>query len=74
MALHDLRQNTTFVVKCTALNRYTVAFQGKMADGSAITNAAGTVSAVKLGAGALTSGESQLQARPFSYRQGEHRL
>ena len=67
MALHDLRQNTTFVVKCTALNRYTVAFQGKMADGSAITGAAGTVSAVKLGAGALTSGESQLQGSTIQF-------
>ena len=67
MALHDLRQNTTFVVKCTALNRYTVAFQGKMADGSAITDAAGTVSAVKLGAGALTSGESQLQGSTIQF-------
>ena len=67
MALHDLRQNTTFVVKCTALNRYTVAFQGQMADGSAITNAAGTVSAVKLGAGALTSGESQLQGSTIQF-------
>ena len=67
MALHDLRQNTTFVVKCTALNRYTVAFQDKMADGSAITDAAGTVSAVKLGAGALTSGESQLQGSTIQF-------
>lgn len=67
MALHDLRQNTTFVVKCTALNRYTVAFQGKMADGSAITDVAGTVSAVKLGAGALTSGESQLQGSTIQF-------
>ena len=67
MALHDLRQNTTFVVKCTALNRYTVAFQGKMADGSAITDAAGTVSAVKLGAGALTSGEIQLQGSTIQF-------
>lgn len=67
MALHDLRQNTTFVVKCTALNRYTVSFQGKMADGSAITEAAGTVSAVKLGAGALTSGESQLQGSTIQF-------
>lgn len=67
MALHDLRQNTTFVVKCTALNRYTVAFQGEMADGSAITEAAGTVSAVKLGAGALTSGESQLQGSTIQF-------
>lgn len=67
MALHDLRQNTTFVVKCTALNRYTVAFQGQMADGSAITNTAGTVSAVKLGAGALTSGESQLQGSTIQF-------
>ena len=67
MALHDLRRNTTFVVKCTALNHYTVAFQGKMADGSAITEAAGTVSAVKLGAGALTSGESQLQGSTIQF-------
>ena len=67
MALHDLRHDTTFVVKCTALNRYTVAFQGKMADGSAITDAAGTVSAVKLGAGALTSGESQLQGSTIQF-------
>ena len=67
MALHDLRQDTTFVVKCTALNRYTVAFQGKMADGSAIADAAGTVSAVKLGAGALTSGESQLQGSTIQF-------
>ncbi|RHP13399.1 hypothetical protein DWZ82_11940 [Butyricicoccus sp. AF35-5AC] len=67
MALHDLRQNTTFVVKCTALNRYTVSFQGKMADGSAIIDAAGTVSAVKLGAGALTSGESQLQGSTIQF-------
>ena len=67
MALHDLRQNTTFVVKCTALNRYTVSFQGKMADGSAIADAAGTVSAVKLGAGALTSGESQLQGSTIQF-------
>lgn len=67
MALHDLRQNTTFVVKCTALNRYTVSFQGKMADGSAITNAAGTVSAVKLGAGPLTSDESQLQGSTIQF-------
>ena len=67
MALHDLRQNTTFVVKCTSLNRYTVAFQGKMADGSAITDVAGTVSAVKLGAGALTSGESQLQGSTIQF-------
>ena len=67
MALHDLRQNTTFVVKCTALNRYTVSFQGKMADGSEITDAAGTVSAVKLGAGALTSGESQLQGSTIQF-------
>lgn len=67
MALHDLRQNTTFVVKCTALNRYTVAFQGQMANGSAITDAAGTVSAVKLGAGALTSGESQLQGSTIQF-------
>ena len=67
MALHDLRHDTTFVVKCTALNRYTVAFQGKMADGSAITDAAGTVSAVKLGAGALTSGESQPQGSTIQF-------
>lgn len=67
MALHDLRQNTTFVVKCTALNRYTVAFQGEMADGSAITDAAGAVSAVKLGAGALTSGENQLQGSTIQF-------
>lgn len=67
MALHDLRENTAFTVKCTALNRYTVAFQGKMADGSAITDAAGTVSAVKLGAGALTSGESQLQGSTIQF-------
>ena len=67
MALHDLRENTAFTVKCTALNRYTVAFQGQMADGSAITNAAGTVSAVKLGAGALTSGESQLQGSTIQF-------
>lgn len=67
MALHDLRQNTTFVVKCTALNRYTVAFQGQMADGSEITDAAGTVSAVKLGAGPLTSGESQLQGSTIQF-------
>lgn len=67
MALHDLRENTTFVVKCTALNRYTVSFQGEMADGSAITDAAGTVSAVKLGAGALTSGESQLQGSTIQF-------
>ena len=67
MALHDLRENTAFTVKCTALNRYTVAFQGKMADGSAITDAAGTVSAVKLGAGALTSDESQLQGSTIQF-------
>lgn len=67
MALHDLRENTAFTVKCTALNRYTVSFQGKMADGSAITDAAGTVSAVKLGAGALTSGESQLQGSTIQF-------
>ncbi len=67
MALHDLRENTAFVVKCTALNRYTVSFQGKMADGSAITEAAGTVSAVKLGVGTLTSGESQLQGSTIQF-------
>lgn len=67
MALHDLRENTAFTVKCTALNRYTVSFQGKMADGSAITEAAGTVSAVKLGVGALTSGESQLQGSTIQF-------
>ena len=60
MALHDLRRNTTFVVKCTALNHYTVSFAGQL-DGNTITEDMGSVSAVKLGAGALTSGESQLQ-------------
>ena len=38
-----------------------------MADGSAIIDAAGTVSAVKLGAGALTSGESQLQGSTIQF-------
>lgn len=40
---------------------------GRNADGSAIIDAAGTVSAVKLGAGALTSGESQLQGSTIQF-------
>ena len=66
MALHDLRQNTTFVVKCTALNHYTVSFAGQL-DGNTITEDMGSVSAVKLGAGALTSGESQLQGSTIQF-------
>lgn len=66
MALHDLRRNTTFVVKCTALNHYTVSFAGQL-DGTTITKDMGSVSAVKLGAGALTSGESQLQGSTIQF-------
>lgn len=66
MALHDLRRNTTFVVKCTALNHYTVSFAGQL-DGNTITEDMGSVSAVKLGAGALTSGESQLQGSTIQF-------
>lgn len=66
MALHNLRRNTTFVVKCTALNHYTVSFAGQL-DGNTITEDMGSVSAVKLGAGALTSGESQLQGSTIQF-------
>lgn len=61
MTLGDLRENTVFTVKCTALNRYTVSFKGVTEDGSPITAEMGSVSATKLGKGALTNGESVLQ-------------
>lgn len=66
MALHDVRENTVFTVKCTALNRYTVSFAGKL-DGENITAEMGSVSAAKIGAGTLTNGDSQLQGSTIQF-------
>lgn len=67
MTLVDMREDTVFTVKCTALNRYTVSFKGETEDGSPITSEIGSVSAAKLGNGALTNGESVLQGSTIRF-------
>ena len=67
MTLRDLRENTVFTVKCTALNSYTVSFKGQMIDGSPVTDEIGTVTAAKLGKGALTSGDRVLQGSTVQF-------
>ncbi len=61
MTIYNLTEKVDFTVKCTALNQYAVSFGGEMTDGTAINESAGTVTAVKLDAGTIPSGEQQYQ-------------
>lgn len=66
MTLYNLKGNTDFTVKCTALNSYNVKFSGDLKDGT-FGNTVGTVTATQIGSGSITSNSTVLQGSTVEF-------